>query len=564
MLRFIFLFTCIFDISNLSSQSLPPDRTCQWSKAGTLIHEPADIINMQSFGAIGDGIFDNSPIIQQAILSLSNKSGVLFFPTGNYFFSKSISLKDSIIIQGNGSDSTRFIFNLKGTGDCIISNGNYDNKKYFLKDSFYRHSKIILTDSLTQVKVGDFIKLIESDSDRITSSWAYGNVGQIVRVNKVIQHQIYLDDSLRMSFTLKNKPYFYILKPQSGIGLECFSLLRMDSTAEQSKNISFNYTVGSWIHGISSRYTNFAHISLNNSSNIEIKGNYFTRSYGYGGGGRGYGVELEMTSGNCLIENNIFEHLRHSVLLQACANGNVIAYNYSFDPFWQETFLPSNSAGDLVLHGNWTFQNLFEGNICQNIVIDNSHGLNGPYNTFYRNRAELYGIFMNSGSGNEQHFIGNEITGSNGLYQLNGSNHIQLANNRNGTLLPANTNAISDTSLYLKTNPFCWQQLNDIPIIGYPTKINELSNNAYIRYKQNHLTLCRHNCPWENKILNIIGPKENCPNQLATYTLSHYLPCTEINWKVTGGKIIKGQGTSQIDVQWNEGTETKVDIEIKN
>ena len=50
---------------------------------------------------------------------------------------------------------------------------------------------------------------------------------------------------------------------------------------------------------------------------------------------------------------------------------------------------------------------------------------------------------------------------------------------------------------------------------------------------------------------------------MATYTLSHYLPCTEINWKVTGGKIIKGQGTSQIDVQWNEGTETRLDVEIK-
>ena len=412
MLRIILFFPAYIALHLLIGQSLPPYRNCQWSKAGTLIHEPQTLINVLNLGAKGDGIFDNSQIIQQAIQSLTNKPGVIFFPTGNYFFTKTISLKDSVILQGNGSDSTRFIFDLKGSGDCIISIGTYINKKYFLIDSFYRHSKIILTDSLTPVKAGDFIKLIESDSDRITSSWAYNNVGQIVRVKNVFQNQIYLEDSLRMSFALKNKPYFYILKPQSGIGIECFSLLRMDSTAEQSKNISFNYTVGSWIHGISSRYTNFAHISLNNSSNIEIKGNYFTRSYGYGGGGRGYGVELEMTSGNCLIENNIFEHLRHSVLLQACANGNVIAYNYSFDPFWQETFLPSNSAGDLVLHGNWTFQNLFEGNICQNIVIDNSHGLNGPYNTFYRNRAELYGIFMNSGSGNEQHFIGNEITGS--------------------------------------------------------------------------------------------------------------------------------------------------------
>ncbi|MBK9718185.1 MAG: hypothetical protein IPO85_11865 [Saprospiraceae bacterium] len=112
---------------------------------------------------------------------------------------------------------------------------------------------------------------------------------------------------------------------------------------------------------------------MNNSSNIEIKGNYFTRSYGYGSGGRGYGVELEMTSGNCLIENNIFEHLRHSFLLQACANGNVIAYNYSFDPFWQKHSCHQIPRARFSPSWQLDLSKSFEGNICQNIVIDNSH-----------------------------------------------------------------------------------------------------------------------------------------------------------------------------------------------
>lgn len=121
---------------------------------------------------------------------------------------------------------------------------------------------------------------------------------------------------------------------------------------------------------------------MENSNNILVNNCYFTRGYGYGGGGRAYGTVLQFTSGNCLIFNNIFEHLRHSVLLQAGVNGNVISYNYSFDPYWEEALYPSDFGGDLVCHGNFVFANLFEGNICSKMSIDNSHGINGPYNTF--------------------------------------------------------------------------------------------------------------------------------------------------------------------------------------
>ncbi len=39
-----------------------------------------------------------------------------------------------------------------------------------------------------------------------------------------------------------------------------------------------------------------------------------------------YGTMLHFTTGECLIENNIFEHLRHSTIVQAGANGNVFGY----------------------------------------------------------------------------------------------------------------------------------------------------------------------------------------------------------------------------------------------
>src|SRR5690606_35679977 len=149
--------------------------------------------------------------------------------------------------------------------------------------------------------------------------------------------------------------------------------------------------------------------------------------FSYGSGGKAYGVCLQFGTGDCIVENNYFNHLRHSILMQAGVNGNAIGYNYSVDPYWTDVSLPANSAGDIVFHGNYPYMNLVEGNNCQHIVIDDSHGKNGPYNTLLRNRSDLYGLFMNSNPATDSvNFIGNEVTNTGfllGLYILSGNGH---------------------------------------------------------------------------------------------------------------------------------------------
>ena len=166
-----------------------------------------------------------------------------------------------------------------------------------------------------------------------------------------------------------------------------------------------------------------------------VEGSYFTNAFNHGGGGKAYGVVLAFTSSQCMVENNIFKRLRHSILFQAGPNGNIVGYNYSHDAYWTGVFSPSDFSGDIVMHGNYPFLNLIEGNIIQNLVIDNSHGINGPGNVFLRNRIENAGIFMNCSPATDfQAFIGNEITGTGtstnglipfpkGLYSLCGRGH---------------------------------------------------------------------------------------------------------------------------------------------
>ena len=198
-------------------------------------------------------------------------------------------------------------------------------------------------------------------------------------------------------------------------------------------------------------------------------------------------------SGECLVQNNIFDNLRHSMILQAGANGNVFAYNYSQNPFWTGVSGPSNAAGDLVLHGNYTYTNLLEGNIVQNIVIDDSHGINGPFNTFFRNRAELFGLFMNNNpASSQQNFIGNEITNNGllyGMYNLEGTDHFEFGNNDYGTILPPGTSSLAESSLFLTEVP---DYLDEAawPPIGIPNELDENSNAAKNRYAQDKKTDC--------------------------------------------------------------------------
>jgi hypothetical protein len=55
-----------------------------------------------------------------------------------------------------------------------------------------------------------------------------------------------------------------------------------------------------------------------------------------------------------------------------------------------------------------------------------------------------------------------------------------------------------------------------------------------------------------------VGSSANvCANQTYTYNIPAIAGSTYV-WTVTGGTIISGQGTNQITVQWDSGTEGAV------
>lgn len=507
-MKFILVIVCLFVLHifipvSVIGQVLAADRSVNWTSAGHHGDMPdyAKHITITDFGAKPDGITPCDSAFNEA-LKKSFGGVVIIFPSGNYLFHSSITLPDSCIIRGEGASQTRLLFDLSGKeSDLIKINGIVSTTHIALENSLRKDDSVIEIAITSPFNVGDYIRLLVQDSLLVTSTWARGSVGQLFCIKSLMPTKISTASHARRTYSLSDSPYLQKLTPRRGVGIECLKIERLDSTAGQTSNVAFDNATDCWVTGVESEHCNFAHIAISSSTNIEISGCYIHHSFGYGGGGRGYGVLAQFTSGECLIENNVFRHLRHSMICQAGANGNVFAYNYSVDPFWTETALPSNSSGDIVLHGNYVFANLFEGNICQNIVIDNSHGINGPGNTFFRNRAELYGIVMNSSPASDaQNFIGNEITNAGfllGNYIIAGNNQFTFGNNVKGSATPAGTSNLSDVSYYRSKKPTFFTT-SMYPTIGYPNEINIGGLPSKDRDVALHSTDCQH---WNNSAL---------------------------------------------------------------
>ena len=102
------------------------------------------VVDVTSFGAVGDGITDDYSSIQSAINSISETGGTIFFPSGTYkishflvvYSNQTIELNGSTILQGGAINNlmqgycTSSIGAYNGPHDIIVQNGTFDGGNY--------------------------------------------------------------------------------------------------------------------------------------------------------------------------------------------------------------------------------------------------------------------------------------------------------------------------------------------------------------------------------------------------------------------------------------------------
>jgi hypothetical protein len=321
----------------------------------------------------------------------------IYFPSGTYSFDQCIQLgieQTNLIIRGNGAGITILNFNVSGGSLFSVTGtgqvGSFQNLD--AAQGFSKGNKTIKTmNPVDQLTNDGYIELEEDNGPWIgnydggSGTPEAGVVGQIIKVQSVNGTLLQLYDELRLDYQASLTPKVIRIAPASNIGFENFTINSLSNVVINPGgicNFAFSYAANCWIWGVESIHTGQAHVSIGQSSYIEVRSCFFHDATDYGSGGHGYGVSIGGHSTNCLIENNIFSHLRHAMIVSHGANGNVYAYNYSRDQHDDGTYY---HEGDISIHGHYPFANLFEGNIACYAVADNYWGDNGPYNTFFRN-----------------------------------------------------------------------------------------------------------------------------------------------------------------------------------
>jgi hypothetical protein len=90
--------------------------------ARTLANRFADVVNVKDFGAIGDGIADDTAAIQAAINAANSKGGALIeIPAGTYKLSSALTITQPNFIKGAGIGIT-ILVQTNGTADCLYFN----------------------------------------------------------------------------------------------------------------------------------------------------------------------------------------------------------------------------------------------------------------------------------------------------------------------------------------------------------------------------------------------------------------------------------------------------------
>lgn len=394
--------------------SLPAESRARWARAG-LGGAPTNfttMLNVKNYGAKGDGTTDDTSAINSAI-SKATAGSVVYLPAGTYRITKRIYLKSNMILRGDGSALTSLIFEGSNTLDRCIGvacwDGDQPTTYVTLTGGMTIGSTEVALSSVTGYAAGDIIE-IEEDNDPswgFSESWQARLAGQINRVTAVdtVNKRLALSHPLRHTYTATRNPRVRHLVTLQNTGIENLFIRRKD--AIDGYTIELKFAVRCWVRNVESYMTYKAHVWMDRSFECDVRQCYFHDAFVFGGSGQGYGVCSGKHTSDCLIENNVFYHLRHSMIVGSGANGNVYGYNSSaeraLDPV-HGTLQP-----DISVHGNYVYMNLFEGNVLEDADVPDYYAPAGPGNTLFRNRISNSGTAIDVGS-NGENFLGNVLT----------------------------------------------------------------------------------------------------------------------------------------------------------
>jgi hypothetical protein len=462
-----------------------------WSQAGypgEIPYVTDTVINVRDAGAVGDGVTDDYAAIQAAIDGVPDPA-VIYLPSGTYRIESDLDLKSGVVLRGEGYRLTHI--ECMNAGGCIQIQGARTGGFVDVQSGLAKGSSQIVVSSSASFTVGQGGEIQQDDIVPASASWGEDAVGQMVKIVAINGNTLTIDPPLHVTYTPDKNPIIRPIRYVERIGIEDLHLKRLSSgSSSDGSNVNITRAADCWIRRVESEWTERYHFAVSESLHLEIRDSYIHDTESKGDGGEGYGASLGRHVTSVLVENNIFNELRHAMIVQLGTNGCVFGYNYAqrnySDDGWDKSVIS--------LHGHYPFLNLFEGNIVGWAYMGDYWGDIGPDNTLFRNSVwgtdrhqefgSYRGIWLRYFHG-PQYVVGNEILGDDGVYFYSDAtgdpNDVVVhGNSEKGTVTwdPAYSQTL-ETSYYLASKPVFYGEMA-WPSIGGDTDGG--TNPAYERW----------------------------------------------------------------------------------
>lgn len=210
---------------------------------------------------------------------------------------------------------------------------------------------------------------------------------QYVQVTNVNGNTLGINPPLLFSYNPALAPTAQSYLMISNCGVEDLSVGRMNGTnTSAGANIDISDAAWCWVTNVESFNAQGSHVRLNMAFQCQVSHCYLHDAYSYVSG-EGYGVWVYNHNSNHLIEDTIFQDIRHSMVTEAGGAACVFAYNFSTNPIAGEN--PTDFlSGDELQHGAHGWYILYEGNVSVAARGDYTHG-SASHITYFRD--DYYG-----------------------------------------------------------------------------------------------------------------------------------------------------------------------------
>lgn len=305
----------------------------------TLLVNVTALANVKNYGAIGDGVTDDTQAFKSAIAD--NKYSGILIPQGNFKITETLYITRDIVVEGE-KDSTILFYPNDDNYDCFVFSGSIGDTHNVVSSDTETGTLTLETNN--DFKVGDIV-LINSNEKLSPSAREYDTKQQITKITKVQNNALTVADNVLFDYTQANSSTIQKINTikvnVSGVNIECKNYI------SYSRGIHLNYCESVNITKCYGDSFDYSVITLEHCYNFNI--------------------------GECSGFNIVDSNLQYLITVEYSDNGSVIGcYGNSA----RTAIDVSKMSNNITISSNSVSGNI-NTHACTSVIISNNTVSNG-------------------------------------------------------------------------------------------------------------------------------------------------------------------------------------------